>query len=92
MTSSQHEKNNIFSRAAGILSKNFRIIRIRLEIGRIERKQSQQYALLGNRLLKLIKANRLELPEQKKLVSSIEDLDEQLKDKSELLLKLVQSP
>ena len=91
MNPDQKQKKNIFHRIGESLSKNYRIIRMRVEIGHIEKKKAAQYELLGKRLMKLIETNRIKLPEQKKLMGYIHELERLQKEKIDLLVKMIQS-
>ena len=82
---------NIYHRIRDSAIKNYRIIRLRIEIGRIEKNKAAQYELLGKRLFRIIQTKRVELPEQKKLMAHIDWLEDLQKEKSDLLVKIIQS-
>ena len=87
----QPAKPGLMVRFLHLMRKNYRIIRTRLEIEHLERKQRNQYALLGSRIFTLMKNKHIDLPVQKTLIASIDGLEQELSRKKEELLDLVQS-
>lgn len=77
-------------RMFGYLKKNYRIIRLRLEINGFERRRKDQHAILGLTVYKLMKNKNVDSPEQEKLMESIKELDNKIKEKTTELLDLVQ--
>ena len=87
----ENRNTGFFYRMLLAVKKNYQIICIRIRIDVLERKRNRKYLILGKRLYNLIIEKRIELPEQKKLMNSIEEINLAIKKRSEELFNLVQT-
>ncbi|OGL42784.1 MAG: hypothetical protein A2161_04285 [Candidatus Schekmanbacteria bacterium RBG_13_48_7] len=90
MDSLQTKSTGFIDQILNVLKKNYQIISIRIRIEILDRKRNRKYLILGRRLYKLIVEKRIELPEQKKLMDSIEEINAAINQNSEELLNLIQ--